>query len=125
MKENLAVDAILCDIHMPQMDGLEFLSVLRALGFNTPLIFLTAHGDRGHVIRALKNGAFDFFDKPFDLVKLMESVRLALSVGLKLREIELLAARDSNNKNLTTIEKAIGRQLLLMKGFNESKKRLA
>ncbi len=121
-KEN-SIDAIICDINMPQMDGLAFLEALRERGYNTPLIFLTGYGDRNSIIRALKNGAFDFIDKPFDLKKIHDSVSAALLVGMKLKKLEDDFQKQSRVTDLNTNDNRIKRQLLLMKSFSERRKK--
>ena len=85
-RENL--DAILCDINMPGMDGLDLLIEMRRLQFETPLVFLTGHGEKDHAIRALRNGAFDFINKPYDRTQLIETVTQALALGVELRSFE-------------------------------------
>lgn len=81
-------DAIVCDIAMPGLDGLEFLIEMHKIANYTPLIFLTGHGDKEHAYRALRNGAFDFFEKPFDRIRLREAVDKAMRLGQELRTLE-------------------------------------
>lgn len=81
-------DAILSDIHMPVMNGLELLANLRGLGKEIPLVFLTAFGDKDHAVRALRLGCFDFLDKPFDVDRLRAVVHRATAVGFQGRELE-------------------------------------
>jgi CheY-like chemotaxis protein len=81
-------DAILSDINMPVMNGLELLANLRGLGKEIPLVFLTAFGDKEHAVRALRLGCFDFLDKPFDIDRLRAAVHRATEVGFRGRELE-------------------------------------
>lgn len=81
-------DAILSDIHMPLMDGLDLLANLRGLGKEIPLIFLTGFGDKEHAVRALRLGCFDFLDKPFDADRLRAVVHRATEVGFRGRILE-------------------------------------
>jgi two-component system response regulator FixJ len=69
---------VVADIRMPGMSGLEMLRALRADGVDVPVIFITGHGDVPLAVSALKASAADFFEKPFDDVQLLASVRRAL-----------------------------------------------
>ena len=60
-------DAVLLDLRLPDGDGLELLGELRAGHPETPVVILTAYGDVDTAVRALKAGAEDFFEKPFEL----------------------------------------------------------
>jgi len=71
-------DAVLLDIKMPEMDGLEVLSALRDRGYEMPVIVVTGHGDIDTAIEATKKGAFDFFEKPLQRDRVLLSLRNAL-----------------------------------------------
>jgi two-component system response regulator FixJ len=71
--------AVIADIKMPGLDGLSMLRRMRAGGASIPLIFITGHGDIPMAVAAIKDGAFDFLEKPFDEEMLLESLRRALS----------------------------------------------
>jgi len=71
-------DLILCDIKMPNKDGLEVLRVAKNKGILTPFIMLTGHGNIQTAVEAMKIGAYDFIPKPPDLNRLLISVRNAL-----------------------------------------------
>lgn len=70
-------DAILCDIKMPDMDGIEVLEQVRAIN-ETPVIMISGHGTIDNAVEAIKKGAFDFIQKPPDLNRLLITVRNAL-----------------------------------------------
>lgn len=70
-------DAILCDIKMPDMDGMEVLEQVKALN-DTPVIMISGHGTIDSAVEAIKKGAFDFIQKPPDLNRLLITVRNAL-----------------------------------------------
>jgi len=70
--------AILLDIKMPEMDGLEVLGSLRERGYEMPVIVVTGHGDIDTAIEATKKGAFDFFEKPLQRDRVLLSLRNAL-----------------------------------------------
>ena len=71
-------DLILCDIKMPNKDGLEVLQAAKNKGVLTPFIMLTGHGNIQTAVEAMKIGAYDFIPKPPDLNRLLISVRNAL-----------------------------------------------
>ena len=83
-KEGLAAllaedyDLILCDIKMPNKDGLEVLQAAKDQGILTPFIMLTGHGNIQTAVESMKIGAYDFIPKPPDLNRLLISVRNAL-----------------------------------------------
>ena len=70
-------DAILCDIKMPDMDGIEVLEQVKANN-DTPVIMISGHGTIDTAVDAIKKGAFDFIQKPPDLNRLLITVRNAL-----------------------------------------------
>ena len=77
-------DAILLDVQLPRMDGLELLDELRKRGVRAPVIMMSGHGTIEVAMEAIRRGAVDFIEKPIG------SDRLLLSLGqaLKLRELE-------------------------------------
>ena len=69
---------VLTDLRMPGMTGLELQTMLRERGMQVPVVVLTAHGDVATARAALKNGAFDFLEKPVDDEMLLDVLRNAL-----------------------------------------------
>lgn len=65
---------ILLDIRMPGMDGLEVQQKLQEKGIRLPVIIMTGHGDVGLAVRAMKAGAVDFIEKPFEKDTLFSSL---------------------------------------------------
>ena len=57
---------IISDIRMPQMDGLELLEQVKIIDKEIPVILITAHGDISMAVSAIRTGAYDFIEKPFD-----------------------------------------------------------
>lgn len=82
------IDMILSDISMPEMNGLEFLDEIRKLNFDIPTIFLTGYGDKDKAVKALRLGAMDFIEKPYDREVLLKSIQKAAQFGLELRNLE-------------------------------------
>lgn len=99
---------ILLDIRMGRMSGTELFERLLELGCNLPVIFLTGHGDVPMAVSTLKNGAFDFVEKPCNDNELVDRVVEALKVD-KARS-EAAASADSINSRvslLTTRERQV------------------
>lgn len=69
---------ILLDVRMPGVSGLELQDVLRQRGALAPILFMTGHGDVPMAVRALKAGAFDFVEKPFDDAVMLDRIHAAI-----------------------------------------------
>ena len=71
----LAAGCILLDIRMPGMDGLEVQQALQERGTALPVIIMTGHGDVSLAVKAMKAGAVDFIEKPFEKATLLGSLQ--------------------------------------------------
>lgn len=70
---------LLLDVRMPGMSGFELFDRLKVVHCRLPVIFLTGHGDVPMAVQALKDGAFDFVEKPYDDNALVDKVQAALA----------------------------------------------
>ena len=70
-------DLIFCDIKMPVIDGLDVLSGTIKLNVETPIIMISGHGNIETAVQAIKDGAFDFIEKPLDLNRILVTLRNA------------------------------------------------
>ena len=90
-------DLILTDLRMPGMDGLAMLRAIRALPLDLPVIVLTGHGDIGHAVLAIRAGAEDFLEKPYDAAHLIAVVARSLAASATRAEVgrlqQILAER--------------------------------
>jgi two-component system, NtrC family, nitrogen regulation response regulator NtrX len=73
-----APDAIVLDIKMPEMDGLELLKALRERGYEMPVLMISGHADVATAVEATRRGAFDFFEKPLQRERVLLSLRNAI-----------------------------------------------
>jgi RNA polymerase sigma factor (sigma-70 family) len=99
---------VLTDLRMPGMTGLELQAALAERHIDVPLVVLTAHGDVATARAALKNGAFDFLEKPVDDDLLVEVLRNALRVDRERRTASSSrSAADMRLERLTAREREI------------------
>ena len=99
---------VLTDLRMPGMTGLELQAALRERRLEVPVVVLTAHGDVATARAALKNGAFDFLEKPIDDGMLLDVLRNALRVDRERRAaVTARATTDRRIERLTEREREI------------------
>lgn len=91
-KEFLAADrpnwpsCLVLDVRMPGMSGLDLQEELIAAGYSMPVIFLTGHGDIPMSVRAMKAGAMDFLQKPFNDQDLLDAIHRAIDKDRRTRQ---------------------------------------
>ncbi|HWV66780.1 sigma-54 dependent transcriptional regulator [Chitinophaga sp.] len=83
-------DAVLCDIKMPKMDGLEFLEKAREVNGDIPIIMVSGHGNIDTAVEAVKKGAYDYISKPPDLNRLLITLRNAMDKSTLVTETKTL-----------------------------------
>ncbi len=91
-----ALGCLVLDVRMPGMTGLALQEAILAAGLSIPIVFLTGHGDVPTSVRAMKAGAVDFIEKPFDRGVLLDTVRKAIERHRQARQqdAELAEARE-------------------------------
>lgn len=110
---------LVLDIRMQAMSGLELFDRLRALGCGLPAIFLTGHGDIPQAVQAVKQGAFDFMEKPFNDNDLADRVIAALAFDAERRGRDQFgAALNERLARLTSREQEV-MQCILAGQFNK------
>ena len=107
-------ECVLLDVRMPGISGVALFDALaaRQLTHRLPVIFLTGHGDVPMAVDALKRGAFDFFEKPFNDNKLMDRAQEALAASMQAgaqavihARLESLSAREREVLDLILLGK--------------------
>jgi two-component system response regulator FixJ len=73
-----ALNCVISDIRMPGLNGIELVRKLKGEGSSCPVILITGHGDVALAVEAMKAGAVDFIEKPFDDAALLGAIRSAL-----------------------------------------------
>ena len=86
MAEKESYDAIILDLKMPEMDGIEVLAALKEKNPELQVILLTGHATVQKGIEAMKLGAMDFLEKPFDIKVLSEKIKKAQSQKMIIAE---------------------------------------
>jgi two-component system response regulator FixJ len=90
-------DCIVSDVRMPGMSGLDLVHRLKSGGLLTPVVLITGHGDVDMAVAAIKVGAFDFIEKPFDEARLLASIKNAIEKNqqpeIDAAELEKLRSR--------------------------------
>lgn len=104
---------IVSDVRMPGLSGLDLIRTLRERGLTTPVIIITGHGDVPMAVEAMKIGAADFLEKPFDDEALLSAIRNALNRSHEqdVQNEELNAIRD-RLENLSQRERQVLERLV-------------
>ena len=100
-------DVILCDIKMPQMDGIEVLEKTQELALDTPIIMISGHGNIDTAVDAIKKGAFDFIEKPLDLNRILITIRNAMDKSKLITETKVLKRKVSKKYEMIGSSDAI------------------
>ena len=93
-------DLVFLDLQLPDIHGMEVLYTIRQTLRSALTIIMTAHGDMASAIQALKGGAFDYLNKPFELDEISIIIERALNENKLIREVEHHRQRASSNVRL-------------------------
>jgi len=96
-------DLIFCDIKMPKMDGLNFLEKIKSYEIKCPIIMISGHGSIDTAVKALKEGAYDYIQKPLDLNRILTSVRNAIETNIIKKENISLKSKIKKKEKTTII----------------------
>lgn len=99
-------DVVLTDVNMPRMNGLELMAAIHAIDADISVVVLTAHGDVAMAVEAMRNGAFDFLQKPYEPEHLVAVLRRAAEQSALRREVARLRARLGEHGDMS--ERLVG-----------------
>ena len=107
-----SVGCLVLDVRMPGMGGLELQDRLHQLGYTLPIIFITAYGELPAAVQAMKKGAIDFLEKPYDSEQLLSHIQKALREHMQVAGIEqriaLLTQREKQVLDLVAEGRSSG-----------------
>lgn len=98
----LAPGCVLLDVRMPDIDGLEVQRELRARGVMLPVVIMTGHGDVDMAVAAMKAGASDFIEKPFEKAALLACITAARAQSVAARGASAQAQEARARLNILT-----------------------
>ena len=100
-------DIVLCDIKMPEMDGLEVLERIFKEEGEAQVIMISGHGNIDNAVEAIKKGAYDFIEKPLDLNRLLITIRNALDKTSLITETRVLKRKVGRSFEMVGESEAI------------------
>ena len=98
----LAPGCVLLDIRLGGIDGLEVQQILRERGIMVPVVIITGHGDVGLAVRAMKAGAVDFIEKPFEKAQAIAAIDQALLYNDGRERLQAMAQTAQTRLNALT-----------------------
>lgn len=113
---------LVLDVRMPTMSGLDLQDALNSRGIRLPIIFISGHADVPMSVRALKAGAFDFLEKPFNGQILLDSIQRAIARD---REIRLESSAESALRTRLAMLSDRERQVMDLVLAGQTNKRIA
>ncbi|MBW7888849.1 MAG: sigma-54-dependent Fis family transcriptional regulator [Bacteroidetes bacterium] len=102
------LNLILLDINLPKLDGISVLKEIKNEFSDLPVIVFTAYGTSERAIEAMKTGAYDYLDKPFELDEFLLIVRRALNYGDLLGEVKQLRSTVSFTTQISATSQLVG-----------------
>lgn len=122
--DRASTGCLVLDLQLPGMNGLQLQDVLAQEGSFIPILFFTARGTVPDAVRALKNGAVDFVEKPFDNKELLAKIRYSLAAGARVQE-RLAAASAARTADLLAALTTREREVMARVVAGQLNKRIA
>ena len=79
---------VITDVRLPGMSGIEFLGVVKSIDQHIPVILVTGHGDINMAVQAMRDGAYDFIEKPYSSEQLVDVAKRALETRGLMLEVQ-------------------------------------
>ncbi|MEW6446860.1 MAG: sigma-54 dependent transcriptional regulator [Bacillota bacterium] len=113
------INAVLVDVRMPDIDGLEFFTRVKREGYTVPVIIMTAYGTTDTAIQAMKLGAFDYVLKPFNIEELLLTLQKAVEVDRMAQEVRALRQELSGEAPGHDFEELIGHSPAMLEVYKQ------
>ncbi|MFK7862874.1 MAG: response regulator [Pseudohongiellaceae bacterium] len=110
LAQQLKPDLVLCDLRMPDMDGLDVIQHLSSEGLNIPVIVISGLGEIADVVQALRLGAADYLTKPIENLEVLE-----YSINRSIKQAALIAENANYSKQLESTNSQLRRSLDLLR----------
>ena len=117
--EEESADCVILDLKLPDMDGIRVLKKLKEADGDLPVVMMTAYGEVETAVEAIKSGAYDFIQKPFQLEKMKVAIRNALESSLMRAELGDIRKKEREAYNFKNF---IGRSAVMREVFEKIKK---
>jgi two-component system response regulator AtoC len=117
--EDDPADCVILDLKLPDIDGIKVLRKIREIDDAVPVIMMTAYGEVETAVEAIKGGAYDFIQKPFQLEKMKVTIRNALETSGMREELGGLRRREREAYNFKNF---VGRSTVMQEIFEKIKK---
>lgn len=101
-------EVVFCDIKMPKMEGIEVLKRIKEFTSETPVIMISGHGTIDTAIDAIKNGAYDFIEKPLDLNRILITIKNATDKTQLIQETQTLKTKVSKKYDMIGTSEVLG-----------------
>lgn len=113
------LSCLILDVRMPGMSGLTLQETLQKNHIDIPVIFITGHGDVKMAVRAMKAGAMEFLNKPFDDQELLDSIHRSLHLAMENRKLAIEKQHINDQLNTLTARERQILQLLVTGKMNK------
>ena len=117
--EDDPADCVILDLKLPDIDGIKVLRKIRDMDDAVPVIMMTAYGEIETAVQAIKGGAYDFIQKPFQLDKMKIAIRNALETSVMRAELGDIHKRE---REAYSFKNFIGRSSVMQEVFEKIKK---
>lgn len=119
LRSDEEINAVLVDVRMPDVDGLEFFNRVRREGYIVPVVVMTAYGTTDTAIQAMKLGAFDYVLKPFSIEELLMTVQKAVELDRMAQEVKALRHELSGEAPGEDFEELIGQSPAMLEVYKQ------